>query len=322
MFNTLFLLPLRKDISMSCLKVSWISFISVALTVLPAWAETSVEFYSHGQKLLREGKIVAAASEFDKAASDEPKNEEYAAKAKQLKKVLALQEVLAKEKEDGPWTRVARALHAFYRSEKLNDEALKLDRQIHARLNSALSAGILADTLLALGKNNEAAELIEKLPENQHSLDTDSVRAIALARAGKQKEAIAATDAIKLPEEVCAGKSYLLARVNGAVGRNEEAAKYLKKSFESTPSNKLANFQNAAKSNPDFAKLLADDQYASLWNTTSKPSEQEHENKHPKNDGRSHCLGCPSLDQVQDIFADSKAGSKSDAANPTAEKKD
>jgi thioredoxin-like negative regulator of GroEL len=307
---------------MSYRKVSWISFLSVVFTVIPGWADTSAEIYSRGQKLLREGKLEAAAKEFDQAAAAEPKNEEYAAKAKQLSKVFALQEVLAKEKDDGSWTRVARALHLFYRSEKLNDEALKLDRQIHSRLNSALSAGILADTLLALGKNDEAAELIEKLPEKQHSLDTDAVRAIALARAGKQKEAIDAVDAIKLPDEICAGKSYLLARVNGAVGRNEEAAKYLKKSFESTPPEKLPNFLNAAKSSPDFAKLLADDRYATLWTTTSKPSEQEHEHKHSHNDGRSHCLGCPSLDQVQDIPDGSKVGSDGDAAKPAVEKKD
>jgi thioredoxin-like negative regulator of GroEL len=301
---------------------AWSSFFSIVLAMTPCWADTPADIYARGQKLLREGKIASAAKEFDQATSAEPKNEGYAAKAKQLKKVLALQDVLAKEKDDGPWTRVARALHLFYRSEKLNDEALKLDRQIHERLNSALSAGILADTLLALGKNEEAAELIEKLPEKQHNLDTDAVRAIALARAGKQKDAIAAADAIKLPDEICAGKSYLLARLNGAVGRNEEAAKYLNKSFESTPPDKLPNFLNAAKSSPDLAKLVADDRYASLWKTTSKPSEQEHEHKHSHDDGRSHCLGCPSLDQVQDIPDGSKVGSDGDAAKPAVEKKD
>jgi tetratricopeptide (TPR) repeat protein len=289
---------------------SRISLLSVFLLCFSSnvavFAESPAEIFSQGRQQLRDGNLEAAAKTFDQASAAEPANKEYSAKAEQLRKVLQLKQVLVKEQDDGPWTRVARALHSYYRSEKLNDEALKLDLQIHERLNSALSAAILADTLLTLGKYDEAVALIEQLPEKKHTLDTDVINAIALARSGKQQEALAAADAVKLPEEICAGKAYLLARLNGAVGRNEEAAKYLKKSFESTPPEKLPNFQNAAKNNQDLAKLLADPQYASLLSTGSNPAAQEREHKHPKNDGRSHCLGCPSLDQVQDIPVNGK----------------
>jgi thioredoxin-like negative regulator of GroEL len=256
---------------MSRLQLVLMSLI-VSLASPSVFADTPAEIFARGQQLLREGNFDSSAKQFDQATAAAPDNEEYAARAKQLQKVLALQKILDQEQTDGPWTRVARALHLFYRGEKLNDEALKLDRRIHERLDSALSAGILADTLLALGQNDEAAELLGKLPEDKRSLDTDAVRVIALARAGKQNEAIAAADAVKLPDEICAGKAYLLARLNGAVGRNEEAAKYLKQSFESTPPAKLVNFQKAAKSSPDFTGLLADDRYATLWKTGSNPA--------------------------------------------------
>jgi tetratricopeptide (TPR) repeat protein len=282
-------------------KASWIGFFSVVLTALPAWAESPAEIYARGQKLLSEGKIEAAAKEIAQAASAEPKNDKYADKAKQLRKVLELQEVLAKENDDGPWTRVARALHQFYRNEKLNEEALKLDRQIHERLNSALSAGILADTLLAMSRNDEAAQVIEDLPEKQRDLSANVVRVIALSRAGRDKDALAAADSMELPADVCAGKAYMLARMNAAVGRFDDAAKLLKKSFETAPAAKLANFKKSAKNCPDFTKMLAEERYASVWTTVSNPPVSEHEHKHDESDGRSHCLGCPSMDQVQDI---------------------
>jgi tetratricopeptide (TPR) repeat protein len=300
---------------------SQIALMSVFLlcfsTTIAVFAESPAEAVSRGRQQLRDGDLESAAKTFGQAAAAEPANKEYSAKAEQLRKVLQLRQVLAQELDDGPWTRVARALHSFYRTEKLNDEALKLDRQIHERLKSGLSASILADTLLVLGKNDEVAEVINSLPDSERTLDSDAVRAIALARAGKQGEAIAAADAIKLPEEICAGKAFLLARLNGAVGRNDEAAKYLKKSFESTPPEKLPNFQKAAKNSPDFAKLLADEKYAFLWNTAPKPAAQEHEHKHSQEDGRQHCLGCPSLDQVQDIPVAPKSDGSKDAKPAT-----
>lgn len=286
---------------MSCCKALLVGgFLASLLAAAPAIAETPAEAFARGQAQLREGKLDQAIEAFDAAAAADHDNAEYAARAKQLHKVAALQERLDKEKDDGPWTRIARALHLFYRSEHIDAEAVKIDQKIHERLKSALSASILADTLLATGRNAEVVELLDGLPDDQRDLGTSVVYVVALARAGRKDDAISAANAVKLPEDICPGKAFLLARMYGAVGRDEEAAKLLTTAFESTSAEKLPNFQKSAKENPDFATLVADEKYASLWTLKTNPA-LEHKDDHPKNDGRSHCMGCPSLDRVQDI---------------------
>lgn len=280
---------------------------------LPVMADTAAELFARAEADLKAGKLADAVKAFNEAADAAPDNAEYAARAKQVKKVAALHALLETEDGDGPWTRIARALHLFYRGERINSEAIKIDKQLHKRLNSALSTALLADSLLADGQNAEAVKVIEGLPEKKRDLSLQAVRVIALARNGQKKEAAEALDTLTPPKEVCSGKYFILARANGAVGKNDEAAKLLTAAFAATPESKLANFQKAAKNSPDFATLVSDSKYASVWTTKTDPS-LKHDHKHAENDGRSHCATCPSLDQVQDIQVDGKKSCPTDGA--------
>jgi thioredoxin-like negative regulator of GroEL len=282
-----------------------------------ARAESAAETFARGQTQLQAGDLEGALKAFSAAAADQQDNSEYKAKAETLGKVIALRGRLEKEEDTAQWTRIARALHTYYRQERLHDEALKLDRRIFGKLQSGLSASLLADTLLATGKNMDAAMLLASLPEEKQDLGTKVMRVIALARAGRKAEALAAAQKVPAPQELCPGKAYMLARMNAAVGLNAEAAKLLTTAFAAAPAARLAAFKETARQCPEFAVLAKEAEYAAVFATQSKGDHEKHE--HTGTENRGHCMNCPSQDRVQDIAADGKPAS--DKPGSDSEKK-
>ncbi len=215
-------------------------------------------------------------------------------------KVLALRKRLDVEKDPDQWVRIARALHVYYLRREIYGEALALDRRIHKRLRSGLSASLLAQTLMAKGDNAEAARILADLPDEQQGMGTRATRVIALARTGRNDEALKAARRVSLPEHLCPGKAFLLARMNAALGANEEAARLLKKAFAAAPGSRLATFKQSARRCPEFKALFHDEKYAWVLQVQAENAQPDHDHDHGHGPG-GHCVGCPCQDRIQDI---------------------
>jgi tetratricopeptide (TPR) repeat protein len=275
-------------------------------------ASPGAKKFERGLQLLRKGKLAASLVAFDAAVSEAPLNKDYAAQGATVRKVLALHNRLSEEKDLAKWVRIARALHLFYHRYDLYDSCLVIDEQIHAKLNNGLSAALLAQTLMAQGKNKEAAELLLNLPEKKRSLGSNTMGIIALARAGHGERAKREAASLAIPGTLCAGKCYLLARMYAAVGDHNRAASLLSGAFAKAPKSRLKAFKAKAKRCPEFAALLADPRYASVMKTVARGTEEDHDHDHGPG---GHCVNCPCQDTESDVAAPAmKSSSKKDTS--------
>ena len=103
--------------------------------------------------MVASGKLQQGLKSLAAAVAAEPGNEAYQTRFELVRKVCSLQQQLNSEEDAARWTQTARALHIFYHREKLYEEALLLDREIHKRIQAAVSANLLAQTLMAMGRN-------------------------------------------------------------------------------------------------------------------------------------------------------------------------
>ena len=87
------------------------------------------------------------------------------------------------------WQATARGLRTFYHHYKIYGEALALDRQIHAKLNTVESATMLAETLLATDAAAEAENLLTGIDAKTATPNTLAVLGVALARQQKLERA-------------------------------------------------------------------------------------------------------------------------------------
>ncbi len=278
---------------------------TVAKQDVSAAAELGVAEFARGQHLLTKGKYTEALKAFDAAVQAAPLNQKYVQQAATVRKVAALRERLKAEKDLEQWVRIARALHLFYHQHALYSECVVVDRQIHDKLGNALSAALLAQTLMAQKNNVEAATLLCDLPQDERTFGSQVMAVIAFARSGQKEKAIETADAVVRPEHLCAGKAYLLARMYAAVDAKPEAAALLRQAFADSPEARLPAFKAKAARCPEFATLLADPKFASVMETKSEAHEEDHDHSHGPG---GHCVDCPSQDRTQDIPAAEKAG--------------
>jgi len=263
-----------------------------------ARCESAAEIFARGQSQVAAGNLDDGLKTLAAAVAADPINEEYTARFERLRKAVALRKQLDTEEDAAQWTQIARALHLFYHREKLYEAALEIDRQLHKRLQAAVSATLLAQTLMAMDRNAEAAETLQEIPEDQRELGSQSSLVIALARAGKMKKAAKLAKEIPVPEHLCPGKAYMLARMNAAIGDEPAAASLLKQAFSVAPAPKLPAFKAAALRCPELAALLEKDEYKELLDTQSLViAAPDHDHDHVGG----HCATCPSQARVDDI---------------------
>jgi hypothetical protein len=203
-----------------------------------------------------------------------------------VRRVIDLRSRLEAEKAPQRWEYLARALHAFYASERIYPETLAIVQKLHARLNTTESATMLAEIQLSMEQNAEAVKTLSSLPAGQSDAATQALLGIALARTGKKQEAkqIAATFA--LPEGAGPGMTYAAARLHGAAGDSAKTLQFLKTCFESVPASRQEGFQTHAKTCPEFAAFASTAEFASVLATPSKVPES-------KCSGGSSCAVCP-----------------------------
>ena len=261
-------------------------FLSIAVLSGAAHAETAAQAYRAGQSLLASGDLPGALQRFGKAARADQNNREYAQQYAMLRQVLTLRDGLAKETDAQRWEYMARGLHAFYVGQELYDEALKLDRQIHAKLNTAASAIMLAETALALDRGEEAAEVLAKLEPARQTPATRAVLGVALARQGKQDAAREVAAALEVPADAGPGVLYAAARLHAATGGAARACAMLVRCFEAVPPSQLDSFKQHAQQTVEFASLKSSAQFAQTLQTKSQVPES-------KCSGGSKCSNCP-----------------------------
>ncbi|NUQ62008.1 MAG: hypothetical protein HUU20_05945 [Pirellulales bacterium] len=243
------------------------------------------EQYASGQALLAKGDFDGALAALAAAARTDSKNEAYLQEYTMVRRIVQLRQAIDSEADPQRWEYLARALHSFYVSRGLLEEAVVLDRKIHARLNNASSAVLLAETELALNHNTEAAEVLQRLDGSQSTPATQTLLGIALARLGKTGEARRAAKSVSLSEDAGPRMTYAVARLYAATGDSDAALQTLGRLLESVPPTVQAGYRQHAQRCPDF-QGLAPAPFAQVLQTKSKIPESECS-------GGAGCSGCP-----------------------------
>jgi thioredoxin-like negative regulator of GroEL len=262
------------------------TMVFVGLSGWVGAAEKAEDVFRTGEARLASGDLQGALQQFAKAARADQSNQEYVQHYAMVRQVVMMRDSLPKEKDLAQWEYKARALHTFYLNNGLYADALKVDQQLHAKLNTGASALLLAETQLAMNKPAEAAEVLAALAADKHTVATKSLHGLAVARQGKPEEARKIAQAIQLTSDEGPGAVYAAARLHAAIGDNEEACRMLVRCFESSAPSRLAGFKQHAKTSPEFASLAADAGFVAALQTESKVPES-------KCSGGSSCATCP-----------------------------
>ena len=239
-----------------------------------------------GNALLTKGDFDGALEEFATAARTERTDQESLQRFMMVRQVVMLREMLDDEKEPTRWHNMAQALRTFYLSEGVYLEALPLDEQIHAKLQTATSAAQLAETQLAMGKADAAGKVLAALGPEKATPATQALHGIALARQGKMDQARKISERIAGVDSDDPGTLYSLARMQAALGNQQEAMGLLIRAFEAIPTSRLGGLKTHAKQSPEFAALVSTNAFARALATESKVAES-------KCSGGNSCAGCP-----------------------------
>jgi tetratricopeptide (TPR) repeat protein len=263
-----------------CAAIVWSSLAALAC------AQSAQESFAKGKARLAKADFSAALNAFAAAAREDRGNQEYVQHHAMVRRIIALRKRFESEQDPQQWEYLARALRAFYASERIYPELLAIDQKIHARLNTAESALMLAETQLSLEENAAAVKTLSVLPSGQRDTSVLALLGIALARSGKKDAAKQIADELALPQSAGPGIVYAVARLHAAAGDSAKALGLLKTCFESVPASRQAGFQAHAKNCPEFAAMASTAEFTAALATASKVAES-------KCSGGSSCAGCP-----------------------------
>ncbi len=266
----------------------WVAMLVVA--VGSAWAgpaEDAAALDQQGDKLLGQGDFHGAWQAYGKAAKADPENVEYGQQYAMLRQVLLMRKSLEKQQDVEAWHEMARALRAYYYENQVYGEALALDRQAHAKLHTPDSAVQLAETLLEVDLNDEAANVLSELADKAHTARSRALQGIALVRQGKLDEAKAVAGRIAVPDDEMPGTLYDVARVYALTGDTDNAAQMLVRCFERTRPSLLDGYKKYARSDKDLSALVARADFDKVMATKSKVKESGCS-------GGTSCGKCPS----------------------------
>ncbi|MFH0980851.1 MAG: hypothetical protein V2A79_04860 [Planctomycetota bacterium] len=238
-------------------------------------AADDVRTFSEGQSRLAQADFTGALEAFAAAAKADPQNPQYRASFSLLRRVLEMRDRLETETNAEKWESVARGLRTYYHENNVYSEALALDRRTHARLNTAESAMLLAETELVLGMNAEAAELLGGLDDQAGTPRTRILQGIALARQGRPADARSVVQGLKLPEDAGPGLLFEWARLRTLLGEQEEALGALVRCFELTPPSRLEGIRTHARQAPDLRPLTELPEFARVMETQSTVPESK-----------------------------------------------
>jgi tetratricopeptide (TPR) repeat protein len=264
--------------------ISLTAFVFVGPVV--ARAETAAESFAQGETLLAKGQFTTALQSYAAAARADRNNREYVQRYAMVRRIVDLRARLEAESDSDRRERSAKALRAFYVSERLYPDLLKIDQQLHARLASPHTAAMLAETQLAMGRHADAVTTLSALPQGKTIAMTEALLGIALARSGKKDEAKRIAGELTLPEEPDPSMTYAAARLYAGIGDSATSLELLQACLEATLPSMLDGFTKHAKECPEFAAMASSPEFRTVLRTQSKRAES-------KCSGGSSCAGCP-----------------------------
>jgi tetratricopeptide (TPR) repeat protein len=269
-------------------KFSTIVMAAAALLAMNAAvrAETAAESFAKGERLLTKGDLDGALTAYADATRADRSNQEYVQHYAILRRVLQLRKGLDAEQDLARWENTARALHSFYVSEKLYSEALSLGLQTHRKLNNEWSAVTLAETQLAISRNEDATKTLSALGPKKSSPTSQALLGIALVRIGQVDRAKEVAKSVVLPDETDVQATYAAARLWAAVGDSAKALKLLEQCLRAVPPSGQDGFKEHAKRSPEFAAVASNAAFAKTLGTESAVPES-------KCSGGKSCAGCP-----------------------------
>lgn len=250
-------------------------------------AETAAQDFETGQARLAKGDWEGAVQHFASAARAQKDNPEYARQFALTRQAMALRRHLPKETNPVQWERAARGLHAFYVSQRLYPDALALDRQLHAKLNTTATALMLAETTLALGRSGEAVEVMGGVESAKQTPASRMVHALALAHAGQPDAARALAASVSLSAETNPVVLFAAARLQAITRDQAGACSLLTRCLQNVPPSQSDSFKQRAQTAPEFASLKATGPFTQALETKSTVAESSCS-------GGSTCASCPS----------------------------
>ncbi len=252
-----------------------------------AQASDAAAAFAEGNRLLSAADFEGALKSYETAAKAEPQNQEYAQQFALVRRVIQLRGMLPREANPERWERMARGIRSFYHWNGVHTETLALDREMHERLKTAETAGMLAESQLALGMNAETQALLKDHISESDPAQNRALYAIALAREGNRREARKIASGIKMPDGPNGPLMILMARLHALDGKGKDAARYLTLAMEQTSPPMLPAMRAHAEACPDFSGLSNQSQFAQALATQSKIP-------HSSCSDAGSCGGCPS----------------------------
>jgi len=273
------------------MKMKWVAVLlclamSVALTA-SADSNEAKNLFDKGKELLSKADFEGAAKTFAEASAKDPDNEDYRGQAQILSRVVSVRKNLKEEADPKRWEAMARALHSYYCTNDLYEEAKKVDQQLYSRLQNEETASMLAETLLELGDNKKAEKTLKPYMSQDPSGYCQLLYGITLVRLNKSDQAHDILHHVKIADDSDAQLRFQGARLNALMGHSEVALNLLTGVFESIPPSRLPQIKEYVSANKDFSSLVGGKKFAAVLQTKSKVSES-------KCSGGTSCGGCPS----------------------------
>jgi|GEM_PF-515317 len=273
-------------ISLLVISLAFVGFSAGSLQAEEEVADAQQGALAQGQSLLQAGDFEGAMKAFMTAARENPGNQNYVNQVRVLRRVMALRRFIAEGEVSTQWRKIALSLHSYYLGNKIYGEALALDRGVHAKVNDAKSASMLAETLLETGRNQEAVKVIRELGREKLSLQNRIQLGIALGRLGKAEEAGKIAAMCALPAEASVGLMLDFARMKVLVGDTAGGAEKLVLCLQKTPPSQHALLMGYLKGCADLVALHETPAWAEVLSTKSKIAESGCS-------GGSSCGSCP-----------------------------
>ena len=246
-----------------------------AVPALAEPAEDAARAFADGKALLNAVKFDEALRAFGTAAKADASNQEYRQTYAMLRQVIRMREEIEKKQNPDQWMSMARALRTFYHDHRLYSESLPLDRRIHEEHLAPDSAALFAETLLALGKNAEAAEMLSNVDKKETTPRTNILLGLSLARQGRIDEAKAVAGKANVKDDAGPRVLYELACLRALTGDPKASLETLTRSFELTPPSRLDTFRAEAKACKDFSTLAYTTDFTDVLMTQSEVKESK-----------------------------------------------
>ncbi len=226
--------------------------------------------HAKGEQLLAEAEFDRALEAFAGAVRGERDNAEYRKSYLLCKRVIQLRGRLNSQTDPEAWLTTAKPLQAYYRTHHIHSEALVLNQAIHDRFPGAESAAALAESYLEIDKPAKAVAVVEGLPAEAATPQTQVLLALALARQQRLEESRSIAEG--LGTDVKDDPDYLrhLACVRALLNDGDGATEALTRSFEQTPPAILAAAKVEVRDCRDFAGLTDTPAFAKAMETASK----------------------------------------------------